>query len=187
MIIMKFGGTSVGSAERIMNAANIVKSSIKRKPVVIVSAVTKITDALIRLAKETADGKGNETLEHIKKVHYGILEQLEIDEKLLNEDMKELESMINKTKSGKSIDDEYLDCFQSFGERMSSKIFAEQLNKIGINSKSFDSWKLGFLTDAEFGEAEPLETAYSNLNRNIKRLKIVPVITGFIGKQMMAG
>ena len=182
MIIMKFGGTSVGNAERIANAANIVKSCIRKKPIVVVSAVTKITDALIRLGKESADGKGNETLGHIKKIHYGILGQLNLGKGLLNDDIKELESLVGRTKSSKIIDGKILDHFQSFGESMSSKIVAAQLNKIGVNSKPFDSWQLGFLTDNEFGEAEPLEAAYPSLSRNIKRLKVVPVITGFIGK-----
>lgn len=182
MIIMKFGGTSVGDAERITNAANIVKSNIKRNPVIVVSAVAKITDALIRLGKECAEGKGDKTLAYIKSTHYEILEQLHIDKNLINDDIKELENLVRKTKSDKAIDEKALDHFQSFGERMSSKIVAKQLNKIGINSKAFDSWELGFLTDNEFGEAEPLETSYSSLNRNIKNLNIVPVITGFIGK-----
>lgn len=182
MIIMKFGGTSVGSAERIRNVANIVKSHIKRNPIVVVSAVTKITDALIRLGKESAEVKGNETLEHLKKTHYEILTKLKMDKKLLDEDIKELENLANKAKSSRVIDEKMLDYFQSFGERMSSKIVAEQLNGIGIKSKAFDSWELGFLTDSEFGEAEPLETVYPSLGRNIKKLKVVPVITGFIGK-----
>lgn len=182
MIIMKFGGTSVGNAERIANAANIVKSHIRRKPVVVVSAVTKITDALIRLVKECAQGKGDRTLGQIKKIHYEILGQLNIDKKLLDDDIKELEILFSGAKSGKIIDEKMLDHFQSFGERMSSKIVAEQLNRIGIKSRAFNSWELGFLTDNEFGGAEPLEAAYTKLNRNIKKLKVVPVVTGFIGK-----
>jgi len=43
MIIMKFGGTSVGNAESIRNVTDIIKSYIKKKPLVVVSAVTKIT------------------------------------------------------------------------------------------------------------------------------------------------
>ena len=182
MIVMKFGGTSVGNAERIKNVANIVKSYVKKKPVVVVSAVTKITNALIKLGKECAEGKGDGTLEHIKKVHYEILEQLKISKGLLEEDINELENLVKETKSNKNSDDNVLDHFQSFGERMSSKIVAEQLKKIGIDAQAFDSWKLGFLTDSEFGSAEPLEITYSNLNKNIKKLKAVPVVTGFIGK-----
>lgn len=182
MIVMKFGGTSVGNAERLANVANLVKSCIKRKPVVVVSAVTKMTDALIRLGKESAQGKGDETLGHIKEMHYEILEQLKIDKKIIEKDIKELSDLADKTKSEKIVDSRTLDHFQSFGERMSSKIVAEQLNKIGVKAKAFNSWDLGFLTDSEFGSAEPLESAYQNLNKNIKKLDVVPVVTGFIGK-----
>ena len=185
MILMKFGGTSVGNAERIANAANIVKSFIQKRPVVVVSAVTKVTDALIKLAKECADGKGDETLDNIKKVHYKILEKLGIDDTLLKQDIEELSNLVNKTKSIKNFSFEkakIFDYFQSFGERMSSKILAEQLNKIGVKARAFNSWELGFLTDNEFGNAEPLEVTYTNLKNNIKKLDVVPVITGFIGK-----
>jgi len=181
MIVMKFGGTSVGNAERIANAANIVKSHIKKKPVVVVSAVTKITDALLKLAKECSEGKGEETLRHIKQVHYGILEKLNLEKSLLKKDFEGLENLVKNTQN-KNIDAKILDYFQSFGERMSSKILAEQLLKIGVKAQAFDSWDLGFLTDSEFGDAEPLEAAYKNLKNSIKKLKIVPVVTGFIGK-----
>lgn len=182
MIVMKFGGTSVGGAERIANVANIVKSRIERKPVVVVSAVTKITDALIRLGKESAEGKGQETLQHIKKVHNDILEQLDIDKSLLDENMKELENLAMKTRKEKVIDKKLFDYFQSFGERMSSKIVAQQLNNIGVKAQAFDAWELGFLTNGEFGDAEPLHASYPSLSKNIRGLDAVLVITGFIGK-----
>lgn len=182
MIVMKFGGTSVGNAERIANVADIIKSNIDRKPVVVVSAVTKITDALIRLGKECAQNKGDETFESIKKTHCEILEKLGIDKNLLDDDLDDLENLVVEIKSEKNIDAKRLDEIQSFGERMSSKIVAAQLNKIGIGAKAFNSYELGFLTDSEFGNAEPLEIAYQHLKKNIQEFKIVPVITGFIGK-----
>lgn len=182
MIIMKFGGTSVGSAERIVNVANIVKSHLKKKPVVVVSAVTKMTDALIRLARECAEGNGSSTLNSIKKTHYSIMEKLKISKSLLDKDFEELENLAKTAKNAKNIGNQALDHFQSFGERMSSKIVAEQLKESGMKAQAFNSWDLGFLTDSEFGDAEPLEVSYKNLNNSIKKLKIVPVITGFIGK-----
>lgn len=182
MIVMKFGGTSVGNAERIKNVADIVKYYARKKPIVVVSAVAKITDALIKLADECAQGKGDARFEYIKKVHYEIIEKLKIEKSLLDKDFKELSILINQTKIEKSIDDKTLDHFQSFGELMSSKLVAAQLNKIGLDAQAFNSWELGFLTDSEFGEAEPLDISYSALNKNIKKLKIIPVITGFIGK-----
>ena len=61
MIVMKFGGTSVGNADRIAIVASIVKNNLQRKPVVVVSAVTKITDALIKLANECSQSHGDNT------------------------------------------------------------------------------------------------------------------------------
>lgn len=182
MIVMKFGGTSVGNADRIRNVAEIIKSNIEKNPIVVVSAVAKITDALIRLANESAEGKVEDTFENIKRRHDEILSELNIEKNLLKNDFGELKNLMNKSKNKKNIDAMALDYFQSFGERMSSKITAEKLNKNGIKAQAFDSWELGFVTDSNFGGAEPVQSAYSNLNKNIKKLKIVPVITGFIGK-----
>jgi aspartokinase len=52
MIVMKFGGTSVGNADAISQVASVVKRYFARRPVVVVSAITKITDALIHLQKK---------------------------------------------------------------------------------------------------------------------------------------
>src|SRR5512145_835620 len=51
MIVMKFGGTSVGSAERIRGVVDLVRQRLDRQPVVVVSALSKITDLLIKGAR----------------------------------------------------------------------------------------------------------------------------------------
>lgn len=181
MIIMKFGGTSVGSADRIKNTADIVKSHIAKKPVVVVSAVSGITDKLIGLGNASAEGKDNNILKNIKKIHYEILEKLGLDKSLLDKDFENLAKAVKET-NGKNFDAKALDLFQSFGEQLSSKIVAAQLSNAGVKSQAFNSWDLGFLTNDEFGNSEPLEEAFNNLNGNIKKLSVVPVITGFIGK-----
>ena len=182
MIVMKFGGTSVGSAERIRNTCNIIKSNTKKKPVIVVSAVAKMTDALIKLAEECASANHREGFKNIEKTHHKILEELEIKRTLLNDDLEELRRLADETAKNRNNDGGTLDQFQSFGEKMSSKMVAEYLNKIGLKAKAFNSWDLGFLTDSEFGNAEPLEIAYANLKGKIKKLNVAPVITGFIGK-----
>ena len=153
---MKFGGSSIGNADRITNTADIVKSNIDKKPVVIVSAVEGITDKLIELGNASAEGKGNDSLDNIKKIHYEILEKLELDKSLVDKNIGELSTIINKIKNDKKIDNKILDSVQSFGERMSSKIVAAQLNKIGIKARAFNAWDLGFITNSDFGNAEPL-------------------------------
>ena len=182
MMVMKFGGTSVGGAEQIKGVADIVKSYIDKKPVVVVSAVTKITDKLIEAANAASQGKRNEALENINKINYGILEKLGLNKSLIGKDIEELSRIISKIKDNKKIDGEVMDNVQSFGERMSSKIVAAQLNKIGVEAQAFNAWDLGFVTTSDFGNAEPLEEAYTSLDSNIKKLNAVPVITGFIGK-----
>ncbi len=182
MIVMKFGGTSVGNAERIENTVNIIKSNLRKKPVVVVSAVARITDALIRLANESVIGKGEDIFDIIKNTHLEIIEKLKLEKSLLNEDFKELSELMNKTMSSKNLDAKTLDYFQSFGERMSSKIVAAQLNNVKIKAKSFNSWDLGFLTTNDFGNAEPLDSSYTNLRNKIKKISFVPVVTGFVGK-----
>ncbi len=181
MIVMKFGGTSVGGADEIRNVAKIVKSHLGRKPVVVVSAVKKITDRLIELANLAKDGKAEERFAEIKSIHYEILEKLKLEKRLLENDFSEIERAAKKI-NRKELDAKALDLFQSFGERMSSKIVAAQLNAAGAKAQAFDSWELGFATTADFGNAEPLDGSYVALKKSISALKVVPVITGFIGK-----
>src|SRR5574341_2161409 len=181
MIIMKFGGTSLGGADRIKNAAYLIRSNLKKKPIVVVSAVSKVTDSLIQLANQTDLSERNQILENIKSRHFKILEKLGLDKSLLQDEVDELSNCGNRADNNK-LDAQALDCFQSFGERMSSKIVAEQLNKLGVKARAFNSWEVGFLTNSEFGNAEPLEVTSTNLKKNIRNLDCVPVITGFIGK-----
>ena len=167
MIVMKFGGTSIGNADRIKNTAGIIKSYAEKKPVVVVSAVGGITDKLIELGNASVEGKGNDILGYIKRTHYEILEKLELDKSLLEKDFENLDNAI-KNVNGKNLNAQALDLFQSFGEQMSSKIVAAQLNKIGVKARVFNSLDLGFLTNSEFGTAGPLEEIFNNLNDNIK-------------------
>jgi len=51
MIVMKFGGTSVQDAKAIERAAAIVQERLPQKPVVVVSAMAKVTDQLLAMAR----------------------------------------------------------------------------------------------------------------------------------------
>ena len=62
MIVMKFGGTSVESAEAIERVAGIVKSRLDRKPVVVVSAMGKTTNRLLKIANLAVTGQRDAAL-----------------------------------------------------------------------------------------------------------------------------
>ena len=57
MIVMKFGGTSVEDAKAIDRVVSIVQGRIEQKPVVVVSAMAKVTDTLLTMAKAAGAGE----------------------------------------------------------------------------------------------------------------------------------
>jgi len=181
MIVMKFGGTSVGNADRIRNLSKIVSENIHRKPIVVVSAFNGVTDHLINLAYNAL--KGDLNLDWIINRHFNVMEELGLEFDLLKEEFKELEVVLKGISYLKELNAKILDLVMSFGERISSKIIAEYLNETGINARQFNAYDIGLITDSNFGNAEVLEQSYENINKHLSNLKdCVPVITGFIGK-----
>jgi aspartate kinase len=181
MIVMKFGGSSVGGTEEIKKVCNIIKSKLEKKPIVIVSAIKGVTDMLISLGNDLALATYENRLQEIKNKHYKIIDELGLNVIILEKDFEILESEAKKY-LGKNLDKKSLDTIQSFGEQFSSKIVSSYLNKMGIKSRPYNSWELGFVTDDRFGEAEPLEGTFVALNKSIDHLDQIPIITGFIGK-----
>jgi len=183
MVVMKFGGSSVGDAERIKNACNIVKSKLKEKPVVVCSAVKGITDKLIETAEKAAnDDDVSKELDEIKQRHHKILKDLELDENLVDSQLKQFAEVIDKIFVMKKTNDELMDEVQSFGERCSCRIVAACLTKIGTESKAFDAYDIGMITTPDYGKAEPLPDTEEKITEAVKKIKVVPIVTGFIGK-----
>jgi aspartate kinase len=181
MIVMKFGGTSVGNADAISQVTTVVKHSLLRKPVVVVSAIAKITDALTRLAEESLMGAGSDRLQLIRSAHEHIIEDLGIDRHICANELRELEQLVSES-LGVPLDAKRLDLFQSFGERMSARIIAAKLSKDGIPARAYNAWDVGMITDDHFGAAEPLASSCAVIREAIAKINEVPVITGFIGK-----
>ena len=65
MIVMKFGGSSVESAEAIRRVASIVSDRLARRPVVVVSAMGKTTNKLLAIAARAVSGDLKSALEHL--------------------------------------------------------------------------------------------------------------------------
>jgi len=183
MIVMKFGGTSLGSAERIKNAYKIVRSQLEKKPIVVVSAVGGITDRLIGTAKKARDGE--ETSDDVKEIiekHYGILDEIGLEKEIIQKVVLKYTELMEKIAGQKILSKESLDVVQSFGERLSSIIFAAFLNKMDINAQRYAAYDAGFRTDNSFGSAEILPETYDLVNEALGSIDHVAVVTGFIGK-----
>jgi len=180
---MKFGGSSAGDAEKIKNVCDIVKSKLAQKPVVVLSAVQGITDKLIETAEKAAnDNDVSKELDEIKQKHHKILKDLELDENLVDSQLDEFNKVVDKIFIMKKTSPELMDEVQSFGEKMSVRIVAAYLNKIGIKAKAFDAYDIGMITTPDYGKAEPLPDTEEKIKEFLKKVKEVPVVTGFIGK-----
>ena len=183
MIVMKFGGSSVGSVEKIKDVASIIKDRLDKKPVVVVSAVKGITDKLIETANAAVEGKNVPgLLKQITEKHDKIIAELNLDKDLVKKNLDEFKQVIEDIEESSEASNEVMDLVQSFGERMSSKLVAAHLNNIGVKAQAFDGWDVGMITNGEFGKAEPLSDSPKKIAEAIKKLDLVPIVTGFIGK-----
>jgi aspartate kinase len=79
MIVIKFGGTSVGDAERVANAIDIVAERRHQQPIVVVSALSGVTDDLVAATNAARDGDGervNEIIDRIRQRHEDVAMRL---------------------------------------------------------------------------------------------------------------
>ncbi len=182
MLVMKFGGTSVGSAESVRQSVSIIRGSLEKSPLVVVSAMSRVTDLLIAAAERAA--KGSVSVDDIRERHLEVMRALKLDETLLEPELEELEHVLTGIYYVRKVIPELYAMAVSFGERMSSKIVAACARAEGINAVAYNSFDLGLLTDSNYREAEVLPQSYSLISAALGRVRKgeVPVITGFIAK-----
>ena len=196
---MKFGGTSVQDASAITQASEIIRGRLKRRPIVVVSAMAKVTDALLRIARSAKERKHEEAVAIISEIrdrhlstarelipadssskHYSLTEV----EERIREKFSDLEGLVRSVATLGELTPRTQDAISSFGERLSSLIIAAALNHRDIPADVVDSREL-ILTDDQFTSAVPDMDATEfrsreALNRVIER-GLVPVTQGFIG------
>ncbi len=180
--VMKFGGTSVGDAVRMRAVAHIIQTAaLSSRPVVVVSAVAGVTNMLIDLAESRTKSDRASLLEKITSLHMTIAHELELDQTLIQHDLKEL-AAVTKKSLGKKLSPARKDTFVSFGERLSATLLAGHLTRIGCTAVAFPAWEIGMITTADHGNAEPLPTSLARMGKKLRAQKNIPVVTGFIGK-----
>ncbi len=181
MIVLKFGGTSVGTADSIKKVCRIIKSA--KGPYVVVSAVSGVTNKFVEAAECAKAGKDTcAILSEIRNKHAGIVDALGLNKTMLDAELNDLEAALHEISNLKELSPKARDTILSFGEMMSSKIISEYLNKSGLASKQYTGWDAGIVTDSEFTKANYLEESFENIQERMSKLDHVPVITGFIAK-----
>ncbi len=199
--IMKFGGTSVEDASAFANVARIVGRLAKREdvqrspPVVVVSAMSGFTDALLASSQEARNGNTENALAPLQKHfgrHHQVIDALVESERatiaeLLEQSRIEIAGLLNALAAepdAHSRQKFYFDAIVSFGERLSANVLAAVLRAEGIRAQYVDARKC-IITDDNYGSAVPLiEQTFSATRRELSGVvdaAVVPVLGGFIG------
>ena len=195
LLVMKFGGTSVGSAERMRTAARLsAEQKRKRAVVIVVSAMSGVTDLLIETTKhaEGGDRAGrDQNIRALEDRHVKACRELlpaAAKQKRVLAGIRELIGEFQRITHGmlmlndrppRSVDEAI-----AIGERLSALLMVACLNAQGTSAEAVNAAEL-IVTDAVFGSASPLmaQTTEKARKRLLPLLArgVLPVVTGFNG------
>ncbi|HPN36759.1 MAG TPA: bifunctional aspartate kinase/homoserine dehydrogenase I [Melioribacteraceae bacterium] len=189
MKVLKFGGSSVGSADRIADVGSIIKNKLKNneKIAVVFSAFQGVTDLLIEIGLTASKGDIS------YKTNFNILVEKtkEIVTKLIKKNTKKIqyqvEIFLNEIKDLlhgiyliKEISPKTMDNLLSYGERISNYAISEYFITLGINANYCDAREI-IKTDSLFGSAKVnLEISEKLIKNYFEKSNKVEIITGFI-------
>jgi len=190
MKLLKFGGTSVGSAESIKTVAEIVATYHREqiKCAVVVSAMSGITDKLIAISEKAASGDESymELLKELEKHHFDTARTLisvHAQSRVfayLKTLINELDDLLHGAFLLKERSPRTLDLVLSFGERLSAYLISQYMKELGIDADFLDARKV-IRTDANFNAAKvDFETTNQNINEYFTANKALQIITGFV-------
>jgi len=191
MKVLKFGGTSVGSAKNINQVISILQDYAKTDRIIcVVSAVGGITDKLLNLGAlaQHKDASYAKEFEVVKRIHIKLIEELiPAKNKTIIDDTKAaleaLKSLLDGIYLINEISQKTSDKLLSFGELLSSSIITETMKDRGIDAKRENSQNL-IITNSNFTKAE---VNYKTTNKNIKDYfkdakQQITILPGFISK-----
>ena len=206
MIVMKFGGTSVGSADAFAQVAVIVADALAAQAqqierpsfvpgvVVVTSAMSGVTNMLIEAAQKAS--RGDESFHQVQQdslllKHQVVAGRLVEDgseraalTRIFEQRLNDFDRLCSSIAVLGELTNRGLDVVSGLGERMAAPLLAGVLRGQGIPAEAIDATEL-VVTDNNFGSAAPQmdETAQRCRERLLPLLRqgIVPVVTGFIG------
>lgn len=193
MIIMKFGGSSLGTGQRMLHVAEIIKKFSEKEQVIIVaSAIYKVTDKLISIFQKYKSGDFKSASHEIKvlyKIHKQTLDDLRLSEEKNNRINKALLEIFGDLSIQLILNDAYsiidYDYCISFGEKLSCCLLSAALNSINVHAKAIDA-SLVLVANGEFGNGKALlkESQVSAKKSLLPLLsqKVVPVVAGFYAR-----
>jgi aspartate kinase len=192
MIVMKFGGTSLESAEAMRRVAGIVNARRSEAPFVVVSAMGKTTNELIAISHSAAEGHAGDAharLARLREYHLreaapvaGAINRVALEE-ILESHFRALTDLIDRIVAARTVNPVAADDLASFGERLSSQIVTLVLRHSGMNAHHLEARQL-VVTDARHTRAAPLaKETYARIASGVQTLppQSVPVMAGYVG------
>ena len=194
VIALKFGGSSLLGAERMLHAAGLVHTALQASNVVVVvSAMKGVTDRLLSVSRALAEGDfshARNEAEGVVHLHFNVLHDLQLGEEQ-EEHVRRVLQLLSRDllhevpEQGRvAATAELADRLASFGERLSARLFAAALEKSGVSAVPVSSSDF-VLTCDTFRDAKPNLEETKERGREILLPLIedglVPVVTGFIG------
>jgi aspartate kinase len=195
IVVMKFGGTSVEDATAMLRTASIVRGRRERgrRPVVVVSAMAKVTDQLLAAAQ--AAGRGDRAgalaiAAKLRERHIATAAELVSSEALptlasaLHHEFDALDDLLRGIAAVGELTPRTNDLVVSFGERQSSVMVAAAFLEQGLDGVHVDA-RHCIVTDSHYGKAAPLEgpieAKLTELVLPLAEQGLTPVMGGFIG------
>lgn len=189
--VMKFGGTSVENAAAFRRVTRIVADRLRLRPIVVVSAMSGMTDALLGSVELAANGDSHasDSLQSHFARHLEVADELltlnetERFKSELARQRVELGTLLDSLRHEPSRRPSLQDAVVAFGEQLSSALLAAVLRSVDVDAEMIDARRCIVITD-EFGSAAPLmpeTTARTQAElRPVLAASKVPVLGGFI-------
>ncbi|MEE9218194.1 MAG: aspartate kinase [Acidobacteriota bacterium] len=191
---MKFGGTSMGDAQRIAQVASIVERHLRRRRVVVVSALQGVTDRLLELAEVAPHGElrpVERRVDWLRRRHCAVVQALVKDPALRGSVLEALEQKFRELSNAcygvlllRELSRRSLDLISSFGERLSSRLLVAVLEQRGVPAVYVDARRI-IVTSEDHGSARvDFARTDPRVRRTLRPLLArgrVPVVCGFIG------
>ncbi len=189
MIVCKFGGTSVQDADAIARLVEIIRARVTERPVVVVSALARVTDRLIKLAEVVAAGdrEGLETgITALVERHQRIAAELAPESPAAGEIKADGKRLLTKLTAAlkRELSPRQLDAVAGRGELWSSWLVEAALRAKGLDAVWVDAREM-IVTDARFTRATPLMAALETRVRarlpGLLQQGKIPVTQGYVG------
>jgi len=180
MRVMKFGGASLRDARAVERSMRLVaREAAAGRVLLVVSAQEGVTAQLEGAAEEAARGDLG-PWDALRVRHRSALAQLGLEGDLLDRHLFELRAMLEESRTRARVDRRIRDYVLSFGERMSARIVAGVLRRMGLEASPLDAYDLGLTTASRKGEGALLCAPAAGLRATLEAVPGIPVVTGFL-------